>query len=73
MPSISSGQGSYLIDDYVIGVDLEAGQLLHEALGLEEAQELGDADAHKRRQLRVLELLVDLLHDGLATQISVLS
>ena len=47
------------------GVDLKARQLLDQPLILVQAQELGDAHAHKRRQLRVPELLVDLLHHAL--------
>ena len=38
-----------LVDDDVVRVNVELGQLLHQPLRFEERQELGDAHAHERR------------------------
>ena len=54
-----------LVDHHVMSVDLELGQLLHQALRLIEGQELGDADADEGCQVWVLELRVHLLDHGL--------
>ena len=52
---------SYLIDNNVMRVDADLGQLLYQPLRLVEREELGDANAHEGRRVRVLELLVHLL------------
>lgn len=52
-----------LVDDDVVHVDALHVELLHEALGLVQAQELGDAHAHERRLVGVLELVGDFLHE----------
>lgn len=49
-----------LVHDDAVRVDAVARQLLDHALRLVETQELGDADAHKGRQVGVLELRVYL-------------
>lgn len=49
-----------LVDDEVVHVDLLLRELLHEALGLVEREELWDADAHERGQVRVLKLPLHL-------------
>ena len=46
---------SYLVHHDVVGVDVELGELLHQALGLVERQKLGDAHAHEGGLGRVLE------------------
>lgn len=60
-----------LVDDNRVSVDAVAGELLNHALRLVQAEELGDADAHKGGELGVLELGVDL-GDGLAEGLELL-
>ena len=60
-----------LVDDHIVGVDLELGQLLHQALRLVQGQELGDADADEGGQVGVLELRVHLLDHGLRVTLPV--
>ena len=54
-----------LVDDDVADIDVAARELLHQALRLVQGQELRDADAGERGQLRVAELRVHLLHHRL--------
>mmetsp|Transcript_41437 Transcript_41437/g.123802 ORF Transcript_41437/g.123802 Transcript_41437/m.123802 type:complete len:274 (+) Transcript_41437:108-929(+) len=61
-PPIGVGKDD-LVDDDVVRVDFIFCQLLHQALRFIQRQKLGDAHAHKRCQVRVLELFVDLLHN----------
>jgi len=60
----------HLVDDYVMAVDLELGELLHQPLRLVEGQKLRDADAHEGGQLWIPELCVDLLHNSLRGTLS---
>jgi hypothetical protein len=49
-----------LVDDNVVGVNAELGEFLNKPLSFIQTEKLRDADADERRQVRVLELLVDL-------------
>jgi len=49
-----------LIDDNRMAINLVSAQLLNHALRFIQTQELRNTDTHKRRQIRILELLVHL-------------
>ena len=61
------GRGGWeeeLIDDNVVGVDVECGEFLNHSLSLVKGQEFRNANTDKSGQIRVLELTIDFLHYG---------
>jgi len=53
----------YLVDDDVVRVNPELGQLLHQSLGFVDGEELGDADADEGGGRGVAELTVHLWNE----------